>query len=287
MTCRVRPATVDDLPALTAITARHRRRLAGWEPAYWRMAGDADAAHERWLRQAVDAQDARVRVLVSDDPADAATANGGGTVVGCVVSLRRDGWWVLDDFATADDGWWSDGMVQLLRTVDERPALTCVPRADIRKTGCCASAAMRPWSAYWVLRLGDAVPAAPEGVRRVSTDTAGDSLPPAAPHTFGAPLDPGAEDVVLLGDERGGIAVLGRNEAPPVYDPGGTSGLVDRIDQKAPERLIDAATSAARERGDVQLLVVCPEAPKLEEALIDRRFHRVADVYGWPGQDTP
>ncbi|MGH3095860.1 MAG: hypothetical protein ACRDMV_07645 [Streptosporangiales bacterium] len=288
MACRVRPANVDDLPAVAAITRRRRRRLADWEPEFWRMAGGADAAHEEWLRQAIDGHDGRARVLVSDDPADAATAHGADTVVGCAVSTRCDGWWFLDDFATADDGWWTDGMAQLLRTVEEKPTITCVPRPDVRKAACCAAAGMRPRSAYWVLRYDGATPATPAQVRRISREDIGDSLPPAAPHTFGAPLDPGADGVVLLGDEHGGIGVLGRREAPPVYDPGGTSGLVDRIDRKAPERLIDAATAAARERGDVQLVVVCPDdAPKLEEALIDRGFHRVADVYGWPGQGTP
>lgn len=285
MASRVRAANVDDLPAIAAITQRHRRRLAEWEPQYWRTADGADAAHEEWLRKAVDAEDIRARVLVSDDPADAAAAHGSDMVVGCALSTRCDGSWCLDDFAAADDGWWTDGMAQLLRAAPEKPTITCVPRPDVRKAACCASAGMRPRSAYWVLRHEGAASAAPPEVRRLSGEDVGDSLPPAAPHTFGARLDPVAEDVVVFGDESGGIGVLGRSEAPPVYDPGGASGLVDRISRKAPERFVDAATAASHERGDVQLIVVCPDdAPRLEDALVDRGFHRVVDVYGWPGQ---
>lgn len=60
-----------------------------------------------------------------------------------------------------------------------------------------------------------------------------------------------------------GFAIITTVPAPPVYDPGGLSSLVDDFVVSSPDKwvtagaaLLDAATSWARERGAVQVVVV-------------------------------
>lgn len=265
---QVRTATEDDLPAVTALTAGARRQLAAWEPEYFRVADGADEVHERYLRGLLGGGDDVVpRVVTSGDG-----------VVGCAFATRRDGRWVVDDVAAADDGWWSDGMPKLLRAVEERPALVCVPRSDIRQTACVDALGLRLRSSCWRLGLDGALPPADDDV--AETD-AGDLRP--APHQPFV-VRPEDEAVTVLGEPSGGRAVLASGQpAPPVYDPGGTTGLVDRVTGGRRGDLVDAAAHAAASRGDVQLVVVCADDdPVLQDALIERAFHRVFDVYSWP-----
>lgn len=60
-----------------------------------------------------------------------------------------------------------------------------------------------------------------------------------------------------------GFAIITTVPAPPVYDPGGVSSLIDDFVVSSPDRwvtagaaLLDAATAWARERGAVQVVVV-------------------------------
>lgn len=269
MTYSVRLATSDDLSAIAEITRRAREQRAAWEPDYFRVADGADETHRRWLAELVDSGDAMARVVVDGDQ-----------VVGCAFAVRHGGRWVVEDVAPADDGWWADGMVELLRTVKERPALTCVPRKDVRATGCCATVGLRLRSSYWRRTLTDGQDQPPADV----TETASPDALRAAPwHTFD-PVDPSADGVTVLGDGSGGHAVLAAPAAaPPVYDPGGTTGLLERVTGGRRGDLVDAAAVRSAARGDVQLVVVCADDdPVLEDVLVDRGFSRVADVYSWP-----
>lgn len=60
-----------------------------------------------------------------------------------------------------------------------------------------------------------------------------------------------------------GFVIITTVSAPPVYDPGGLSSLIDDFVVSSPERwvttgsvLLDAATAWAREQGAVQVVVV-------------------------------
>lgn len=268
MTIAVRTAKEDDLAAIATLTAAARRQRAEWEPEYFRPADGADEAHERYLRDRLSGgDDAVARVVTWDDE-----------VVGCAFSTRQDHQWVVDDIAPADEGWWSDGMPKLLRAVAERPALTCVPHSDIRQTGCVDALGFRLRSSCWRLGLDGALPAADADV--AETDPAG--LRPAPHQPFR--VRPEDDGVIVLGEPSGGRAVLAPSmPAPPIYDPGGTTGLVDRVTGGRRADLVEAAARTAASRGDVQLVVVCAEDdPGLEDVLIERAFHRVVDVYSWP-----
>jgi GNAT superfamily N-acetyltransferase len=75
-----------------------------------------------------------------------------------------------------------------------------------------------------------------------------------------------------------GFAVITTVPAPPVYDPGGLSSLIDDFAVSAPDKwvtagatLLNAATAWARERGAVQVVVVSgphdgPKRAVLEDA---------------------
>lgn len=272
----IRKATADDLPALVEITRQARAQRASWEPEFFRPADGADAAHETYLGWLLDSSDAVARVVTSDE-----------AVVGCAFAVRQEHQsqlppavsrqWFVDDVATLDEGWWSDGMIELLRAVSERPAVMCVPRQHVRLVGCSTTVGLRPRSSYWRLGLTDTGSESPADVESVEPPT---DLPAASLHTF-PPTDPA--DATVLADGSGGYAVLAPSTgAPPVYDPGGTTGLVDRVTGRRGS-LVDAATAIAGTRGDTQLVVVCAEDdPVLEDALVDRAFRRVVDVYAWP-----
>lgn len=268
MTIAVRTAGAEDLAAVTALTAGARRQRAAWEPEYFRVADGADETHERYLRGLLGGGAGVVPRVVTSD----------GEVVGCAFSIRQDRQWVVDDVAAADEGWWSDGMPRLLRSVAERPALLCVPRSDIRQTGCAEALGLRLRSSCWRLGLDGALPPADGDV----AETGAGDLRPAPYQPF--VVRPEDDGVTVLGEPSGGRAVLASPmPAPPVYDPGGTTGLVDRVTGGRRGDLVDAAAHAAAARGDVQLVVVCAEDdPVLQDALIERAFHRVVDVYSWP-----
>lgn len=64
-------------------------------------------------------------------------------------------------------------------------------------------------------------------------------------------------------DSVDGFIIITSVPAPPVYDPGGLSSLIDDFTVSSPERwetsgaaLLDMATSWARQRGAVQVVVV-------------------------------
>lgn len=268
MSPTVRLANEEDLPAIAAIAGRGRQLRAEWEPEYFQAAADADEQLQRDLAAHLADEDTVVRVVTY-----------GADVVGCAVTVPHGDQWYVDDIAAADEGWWSDAMVELLRAVRERPAFTDVPRKDIRQLGCFATLGLRHRSSYWRLALpadgaggsGDAAPVDPPA-----------ALPTSPLHAFGA-VDPASADVTVLGDGDG-YALLSQRAATPGYGPGGTTGLVDRVTGGHRGGLVDAATAESLARGDAQLVVVCAEDDvSLEDALVDRGFARVVDVYSWPG----
>jgi hypothetical protein len=269
MPVTVRTASDDDLDAIAALTAAHRRCLAAWSPTWWRVAPGADEVHRLWLGYLVGAADRRV--LVAADQAS-------GVVVGCVVVNPQPGQWFVDDLAVADDRW-ADAGAALVEAVDERPALTCLATLDDVRTAALRSAGLAAVSSYWV---GPAVPGAP------SPATGGaDGLPDPPLHTFVGLVDPGAPDTLVVGEPDGGIAVGSRSvTAPPIYGPGGTVCLVDRVagaDADARARLVAAVGAAAAARGDTLVAVVAGAGDgELEAVLTGAGYERTVEAFGWP-----
>ena len=265
----VREATLEDLDAITALTAAARERLAGWAPVWWRSAPAAQDLHVGWLRHLITTDGPVVRV-VSDD----------GAVVGCAVSIPQRGQWFVDDVAVVDDERWADAGMDLLGAVAERPALTCVPTAHLARRATSLAAHLQHVSSYWIR------PTIADGAMALPPLDAFD-LPAAPPHTFGGPFDPTGAGALAFGDgDGGGVVGSASTPAPPVYAPGGPVAVVDRVVGE-PVRLLEQALHACGARGDVLLAVVAAvDDRRLRNGLHELDFVRTVDVFAWPSRDA-
>ncbi|QYG91371.1 hypothetical protein HC251_02250 [Iamia sp. SCSIO 61187] len=240
----VRPATEHDVDALVALTAAHRRRLAGWAPRWWRPAAGADAIHPLWLGH----------LVTSDGPVARVVVDGAGAVRACGVALDQGTTWVVDDVAADDDG----AGVALLRAVAERPALTCVAAADVAGAARTTAAGWARASSYWIgPATGDDAGPAPVGPFPSdqgdgATDPGADPPTSVPPHTFGPALGGRPAGDPLGGGSWG----AGGLPAPPVYDPGGTVSVVVAVAGSDRAGALRAALAGAAGRGDVLVAVV-------------------------------
>jgi hypothetical protein len=100
---RVRFAREEDLAAIVALTGANRRRLAEWEPSFWRPSARADE-----------------RVVLR-----------GETVVGFAASNPQPGQHFVDDLCVAVPADWSTAGVALLESISERPAYSTLPCAPV------------------------------------------------------------------------------------------------------------------------------------------------------------
>lgn len=264
----MRAAGSDDLDAIVALTRRNRHRLGDWEPTFWRVAAGADELHPLWLGHLLATGDAPARVAVRD-----------GEVVACAFSVRQPDRWFVDDVAAAADGDWADAGVALYRSVAERPALTCVPHADRPRAAAAAAAGWEHVSDYRLLVVEDAE-ASPPPAGPGLVDPRG--LPPAPPHTFGT-FDPTAPRALVVAGDAGVALGSPPVSAPPVYDPGGTTCLVDRIDGPDLAALLEDVVAAVASLGARGLLVVCGAADdRLRAALDGWGFRHPVEVFRAP-----
>lgn len=268
----VRPARSDDLPTVLAMAHAARRQRTDWSPRYFAPRDGADALHEAYLGYLVEADDHDSRVLVDD----------GGAVVGFLVLVTQaDHTWV-DDLEVVDPVWWP---MAARTVVDTAPApwVTCVVRADTRRAATLRAAGAEPVSTYWARSLLDRAVAAtaPDGFDQAPAALP-DPLPPATRHTFGpTSFDPSAADALIVADSRGGVAAGSPGIEPPLYDPGGPTCVVDRLDGPDRGALLDELCDAAAARGDAALIVVAGATdPTLAELLAARGFRPEVDVLG-------
>ena len=252
MALQVRRATPDDLDAVAGLTRRKRHQLADFEPSFWRTAEGADDVHPLWLAHLLTSGDAVARVVIDGDE-----------VVACGICVPQPGQWFADDLATAADDRWADAGRLLLEHIDERPALTCVPHRDRAQAAAASEAGWEHVSDYRTLRLDPA--GSDDGAPTATT-----APPPAdgPPHTFPGPLDPT-------------VPVA----APPVYDPGGTSCIADRVAGPDRGRHLDELARAAAAAGAGQLIVVCGVGDDaLRAALDERGAGHPVEVHRAPGR---
>ena len=260
----VRAATEGDLEAIVALTAAKRRRLAAWSPTWWHPAEGADELHRAWLGYLVRGDGPIVRVLVDD-----------GVVVGCVVSVPQGRQWFVDDVALAEDEPETPWGVELLRSIPERPALTCIPTLDLDGQVTAQQAGLEHASSYWIRATE---PAAVVDVGRVRPSAAQGPR-----HTFGGPFDPTDRTTLAIATAGGVVTGSPPIAPPPVYGTGGTVTIVDRAIGPDRPALLRAALAVAHGRGDVLVCVVCAaDDGDLEEALTGCGFDRTVEVYAWP-----
>jgi hypothetical protein len=266
-----RPAATGDLDAVAALTAMWRRRLAEWSPRWWRPAPHADELHRAWLAHLIEDPAAVVRVVTEH-----------ARVVGCAASTAQAGGWLVDDVALARDERWADIGVELLAAVAERPALTCVPTSHLARRAASEAAGLHHASSIW---LRETAARSSADVAALPRDVA---LPPAPAHPFAGPLDPQAPGALTLTGADGGVLVGSPPiTAPPVYDPGGTVAVVDRVAGE-PGPLLEQALAASGARGDVLLAVVAAvDDDRLRSDLKGLHFERTVDVFTWPPPGRP
>lgn len=260
----VRPATQNDFEPIASITTAYRQRLAGWAPVWWRKSSTADQAHAGWLAYMLSSPQFTFRVVEVD-----------GVVEACAVSVPQRAQWFIDDVAVIDDGYWPSSGVDLLRAVSERPALSCVPSADSARLNASHDAGLVRVSSYWI----GPPPDGPTVGRPL-----GDQPVPTPPrHTFGGGIDPTADGALCFADEEGVVVGSPPLPAPPIYDPGGTVCIIDRIHGPNRPRLLDNALAAAFQRGDVLVnVIVAEDDPELSSLAAKRGLQRTVDVFSWP-----
>jgi hypothetical protein len=239
MSIHVRSATSDDLDAVVALAARRRAQLARWQPQYWNPAAEADALHRMWLDFLIQS-DAPTRVVVEDD-----------VPVAFAVSVDQGDQTFVDDLAVAP-GRWPDAGELLLTSIPEQPAVICIPAGDEEAHDAADAAGVEWVSSYWLLRRD----AADLGTGPTLTTSA--EAPPedltAPPHTMKS-ANPAAPPMQLW--EGGGVVVASPPvPAPPIYDPGGMTCVIDRVHGGDRGGLLQAAVRTSFARGDVGVVVV-------------------------------
>lgn len=263
-----RVATSEDLDAIAALTRAGRQRLAEWSPRWWRPAPDADEVHRLWLDHLIASDDAVVRVATDH-----------AHVVGCAVSVRQARQWFVDDVALADDDAWADTGVELLDAIAERPALTCVPTHHLSRRAASEAGRLHHVSSYWIRTT---MPVTHPVTPSLHPSTV---IPPPPPHTFGGALDAHAAGALAFAADEGSDGLLVGSPslpAPPVYDPGGTVCVVDRV-VGDPAPLLERALQASGARGDVLLSVVADVGDdRLRSGLRELEFERTVDVFAFP-----
>jgi hypothetical protein len=260
----VRIATEDDLDEVVRLTIAYRQRLAAWAPVWWRKSISADQAHPGWLAHMLRSPKFSFRVVEVE-----------GVVEGCAVSVPQKAQWFIDDVAVIDDSRWPSGGVDLLAAVSERPALTCVPTADVARLAASRLAGLDGVSSYWI--------GPPRDAPMLSRPLGDQPVPAPARHSFGGGLDPTADGALCLADGDGVLVGSPPFPAPPIYDPGGTVCVIDRITGSARQGLLDSALSMAFNRGDVLVsVIVAEDDPELAYIAAERGLQRTVDVFSWP-----
>lgn len=261
----IRVASTDDLDGITRLTTANRDRLATWSPRWWRPSANADQIHPSWLKHLVEADGPLVRVVDED-----------GQLVGCVASTRQPHTWFVDDFAVVADERWPDVGTALVDAITERPALTCAATGDKARTAALGAVGLRHLSDYWIRETSA------QEHPNLHPIHEGRPVPDPPPHTFGGRFDPYAEGALAFSAGAGIVVGSPSVHAPPVYDPGGTVCVIDRL-VNADDKLIQTAIAAAASRGDVLIAIVASTTDDgLRQLLRKAGFERTVDVYQWP-----
>ena len=262
----IRPATRDDLDLIVSLTRNTRRQLARWAPVFFNPAAQADGLHAAFLEFMLVSDDFVTKAIVADVEMVGFFAE--HTLVG---GLRS---WV-DDLCVADASSWPSA-VDAINTAVTTPWVTCVATQDSLRVQAMIERGQRVVSSYWARTTHDITPEAPSAF-----DLSGFDADGAAPHTFGGQaFQPDLPGALVVGSDAG-FAVGSPSVTPPIYDPGGPTTVIDQL--RGPDRtgVLHMALSAARHRGDAQVVVVCKQDDReLASIVATAGFDRVVDLIG-------
>ncbi len=301
---KLRVAGPDDVAELADLAELTRAEYAHYEPDFWRPAPTARLMHTPFLSFLVGAPE--VTVLVAER-----TGRIDGFLAARVSSLPpalgvRGRLCLIDDFAVRRRADWADAGCTLLAELRARLAAECqgwliavCGHRDRAKSAALLAAGLEPRCGFRLRRL-DEPPRDVAGVRRARSDDAEalfELARAAPPRLHGMQLvwreprtvrgyrelcdRPDCTTLVAAQDGRieGYALAMPALPAPPVYEPGGTTCLVDELEAARPEiraALLYAIEGAAREAGDVQVLLACAARDRAKRAVLDARGYR------WP-----
>jgi hypothetical protein len=259
----VEAAQPHHLDAIVEITRAARRDLARWSPTYFNPSSGADDLHAAWLGFLVASPDHDTRVALDASGDVAAFA---------VVNPLVDGVW-LDDLAVRCEADWADAGPALITSVDARPAITCVSVHDRTRASAFADLGWAPMSRYWAIGA--------TSVGRVERFERDNGTWTRGRHTFaGGELSADAGGALVV-DGPHGVAIGSPSVTPPIYDPGGPTCVVDRMDGSDRAALLQEVATAAVARGDHQVVVVSHvEDHGLDAMLEASGFEAHVVVYG-------
>jgi hypothetical protein len=186
-----------DLDWVVRVMRLRRENLVAYAPTFWKPAADATARHRAFLSQ-----------LIGDPE-----VLGMRTQHGCLLALRREAFWLVDDVVvTPAEKWPTSGAALLTRALDRCGHIRLVVPAFERGLFTTArTLGLEPAECWW---HRDLYPAVDE--------------PQAS--------DPDASMTV---DGTNGRLVT----APPVYDPGGPVLLVNEVTSVQALRSVEAAAA--------------------------------------------
>jgi hypothetical protein len=239
MVLSVRLAKTEDLDGIVALTRRRRIELAGWEEFYWRPRAGIDDLHPHFLRWCIE-QNPACRVVVAVERR---------RVVGCLFVHTRPDHRFFDDFCVVDGRWSDVGSALLAAT--ESDGLICAPTKDVALNALLQTTQNAIVSRFFSLLTVDS------GEVENKVNGLPPLLPAAPRHVFG-PIDATTENGLRVMTDHG-YAVGSAPVSPPPFDPGGPTTVVDRIVGRDLVALLHETLSAAKRRGDVQVIVVCGE----------------------------
>jgi hypothetical protein len=258
----VRPADAGDLDAIVALTKIRRVELAGWEELYWRPRAGIDELHPHFLRWCIE-QNASCAVSVATE---------GERIVGCLFVHTRPDHRFFDDFCVVD-GRWSDVGSALVDGA-ESVGLICAPTKDLALNEWLQTTGNKIVSRFFSLLTVDS------GEVENKVNGLPPLLPAAPRHVFG-PIDATTENGLRVVTSHG-YAVGSAPMSPPPFDPGGPTTVVDQIVGRDRVALLDQTLSAAKRRGDVQVIVVCAEDDhELAAVLVERCVSQPVNLWEW------
>jgi hypothetical protein len=234
-TFTTRTATPADLPAIVDLTRSNRSLLAALEPDFWRKSANADVMHQAFLTYQI-ANDNFIKRVLEDN----------GHVIGYAVCFSHpSGFYAVDDVCLAADADWQTAGAFLLRSIAERPAIMTAPHRDNARVAAARAIGLTRIGTVRSLRFDQNPP----------LELGPAPVPIAVPPNLAAPPlhvwlpAMAAESVTVIGDGRGYAVVSPPVSAPPIYDPGGTPCVIDRVIGNDRHALLMNALSFAARRG--------------------------------------
>lgn len=264
----IRNADAGDLDAIADLAQDQRVRQQAWAPSFWPVAPNAREVHPLFLRWTVGSGRSVALVAIVD-----------GRLVGYAIAsplpMGHDpgSTWVVEEVGVAAPSKWDVVGRALLAAVAGRTrqqgatrlVVACAAADRMRRDALIAAGLdLNCW--YRHLRLDEA----PSPAIAAIDLEAEAGLP--LPHVHG--LSPLASAGTPIGVTGGQGLLSPRVASPPVYRPGGTTGVADPVvaaDVNTLTQLVEAIEGTGRDRGDVALLVVVGPGEEPLDGVLDRR----------------